>query len=185
MPDIAQTAASDRLRTLKQRILNWANEIVDPQLKDFVFHCLRHAPPAFWEMPASATGRHHPSDERGPGGLLIHILRLLSVTDDAMQWLKAAGYSERKWRDWWIATSILHDLLRATERYKKRHGPEMAKRIEARLDSRYRQLADAIRRHEGPWSDGGPSTRNWFGLLFHMADFWLTREKVKTDIEEK
>ncbi len=60
-------------------------EFNNPELKPLLEFCLDKAPEHFWTMPSSSTGKHHPPDENGKGGLVLHTIRVLKVANKLME----------------------------------------------------------------------------------------------------
>lgn len=166
----------------KIKIQLWADQIKDVQLQQAVFHIINTTPEAFWTCPASSSGKYHPPDERGKYGMLRHVLRMCSMTEQAARWThQATGLDNQITKDWWIAASIIHDAYTTTD--KANHATRAKNELEKHLKQdteTYKILLEAIELHMGPWSSFYYIHQHPFSWLFHMADFWLTRENVDT-----
>lgn len=68
-------------------------------------------PDYFFEIPASSTGKFHPSFDQGTGGLIRHTQMTVAV---ALELLRLEEYDELtpKERDCVIASCILHDTFK-------------------------------------------------------------------------
>jgi len=55
-----------------QRLQPELNQIVDKQIKAFTEHVLNNAPDYFWLVSSSSSGKYHPEQSQGEGGLVRH-----------------------------------------------------------------------------------------------------------------
>lgn len=154
--------------------------IEDNALHAFVEQALQDAPEGWDVLPSKMEGFRHPPDERCRGGRLIHCLKLCSLVGHAARWLERSCGPQivvaGGWRDFWIAASIIHDLWWSEDTLLH---PEIAADAVIQANTHWWELAGAVRTHMGPWGVYPPSTS--FGRLFHMADFWVSRENVSVD----
>ena len=82
--------------------------IQDKNLRKFVSYVLLKAPDPFWVIPASTSGKYHPSYALGEGGLVRHTKAAVAI---AMNLLPLEMYSNIN-RDEVIAALILHDVVK-------------------------------------------------------------------------
>ena len=80
--------------------------IENAEIFGFTMHLLNVAPKSFWERPASHN--HHPEDERGEYGDIIHTIRVAKTADILCQIQNITGVS----RDMVISAAVNHDLCR-------------------------------------------------------------------------
>lgn len=83
--------------------------IRDEKLRDFIQFCLESAPNFFYEMPASTTGKYHPSYSLGVGGLVRHTKAAVKIAVDLLNLQQNAELKERS-GDLIISALILHDV---------------------------------------------------------------------------
>lgn len=57
-------------------------EIANTDLMNFALFCMDKIPDYFWVIPASSSGKYHPSTDLGEGGLLRHSLMVARVAID-------------------------------------------------------------------------------------------------------
>lgn len=169
------------------------NTIVDQGVRLFTRAMLLGAPPIFWIMPSSKSGKYHPPDEHGEGGNVLHtkrVVRMVALMCDAQD-------REQFERDIAISAAILHDITKFVHRedgesyYDPFHPYTVDKLYNTIRDSESVQELDivvrsttllcdeayvfeilrAIRCHLGPWSpipETYPtSSLEWF---IHLAD---------------
>lgn len=58
-----------------------AEKILDRTLRSFALSCLDRAPDYFWTKPSSSSGKYHPPDEHGEGGLVLHTSRVVKLSE--------------------------------------------------------------------------------------------------------
>ena len=151
-------------------------------------------------MPASMGGKHHPPDERGIGGLRLHIGRVAHILYKTAEHF---GLSNDD-RDILIFCAIVHDisnlrtsklvqgeLKRDSETWSKWHGNLSSQIATERLlevgfasdDPTLLTIQGIVQSHMGAWS---PNLRQPFNnsleVIFSMADFVTTRENVLVKI---
>jgi hypothetical protein len=68
--EIAESRAAQYFGTELDRIKN-------PNLQAFAQFCLDKAPLYFWLVPSSSTGKYHPPQSNGRGGLVRHVKAML------------------------------------------------------------------------------------------------------------
>jgi len=59
--------------------------IVNPKIQDIALRALENLPDHFWTQPSSSTGKYHPKDEHGHGGLALHTLRVCEIADTLIE----------------------------------------------------------------------------------------------------
>ena len=81
--------------------------IQDPGIASFVRAMLLRAD-VFWKIPSSFSGHHHPPDEHGEGGNVLHTKRVVRI----VKYLAEAQERDQFETDQLIAAAILHDLTK-------------------------------------------------------------------------
>ncbi len=156
------------------------NEIAlirNPPLRTLVSLALEAAPEYFWSAPASSTGKHHPLDSNGVGGLVRHTCKVVWF---AVKFCDAHNLQS----DISIVAALLHDYT------KFGFGPEMETgknrpfyenhasicadhlmetfAISDELTEEWRAICQCIRTHMGRWGPEPPVTaQQW---IVHLAD---------------
>ena len=125
-----------------ERFLGW---IRPGELKEKVGEILEEVPLSNWAKKASKN--HHPPDERGDWGNLIHTIRVLKVARFLSQHF---GKSEDKA----IATSLLHDARRygpdAEAEWTLKNHADMAADL-AREHGLDEEIVEALKFHMSKW----------------------------------
>ena len=173
----------------RAQLCDEVNTISDSNLQSFVKDAMRQIPDKFWEIAASSTGKHHPEQSNGEGGLVRHVLaglyfvRELCITYDAIE-------GER---DCCIAAMILHDVGKAIA---EPHDIVWANSLRYLAKNVYdnelvHTTIGAVRWHMGPWSTGStmcqfaerghkrfPQDFNLVEQVVHLADYAASRKRV-------
>lgn len=95
--------------------------IQNPVIQDFVKHCLECTPEYFFHIPASSSGKYHPSYALGEGGLVRHTKAAVKIFNEMIRADMALWYntdsslyplSAEEFADAGIAALILHDSFK-------------------------------------------------------------------------
>lgn len=110
--------------TNEERLATFAEEISyiqDPIIRSFVCQCLTKVPEYFFHIPASSSGKYHPSYALGEGGLVRHTKAAVKIYQDfagcdaplwynkdySVEYLNAFRFNDAA-----IAALILHDTFK-------------------------------------------------------------------------
>ncbi len=179
-------------------------EIEDQSIRLFVRAVLLAVDDHFWSGPSSTSGKYHPPDESGEGGLILHTKRVVRAAD----FLCSSQERTSLERDMIIAACILHDITKnvkwqdGTLHYDSMHPYSASTFIrdlrladeenESRVGSTtiyiddliLYQIIKMIRCHLGPWSpvpETMPTvTSEW---IVHLADNMATQLHIIVDGE--
>jgi hypothetical protein len=159
------------------------------------------APEGVERAPSSSSGKHHPPDERGEGGWLLHARRVFRVVDDLARSFELTMFE----RDILYASALLHDLLQYGEGPYQPGSPTVAEHpiliaraLHNKVDDYYhciKTVADVIQFHSGIWGPAWDSpytdlaaayrrdvvSDNHFQKLpaiIHLADYIASREHI-------
>lgn len=177
--------------------------IVNPEIKKFVEIILENVPDYFFTIPASSTGKYHPSYTQGVGGLVKHtqaavriVTELFHMHDDTSDELSNDD------KDIVIASLILHDTVKngmGTSKYTDAKHPLCAiKLIEdcVNTDEQLESIKDiffesetaiklfgCIKSHMGKWNMDYktkavvlPTPQTRLEHLVHLADYIASRK---------
>lgn len=81
-------------------------KISNLEIREFVKAILNNAPEGFWTTPCSGSGKYHPPENQGNGGLIRHLLKCLETAQDMCRYF---GLSESD-MDIVLAGVFLHDI---------------------------------------------------------------------------
>lgn len=131
--------------------------------------------------PGSMTGKYHPADERGEGGLLVHIFRFAELVPQAAKMVELNEVQE----DELLITAIIHDAFKVTLS-RADYWMHPLKSAEYALAEGLHGAAQACALHEGPWTDKriSDSWGTWWVNAMpraaHMVDFFVSRSEAWT-----
>lgn len=175
--------------TEKEQLLEEISTITNDELKMFVNRAISKAPETFWTIPASSTGKHHPEQSNGEGGLVRHILAGLYFIREIC--IPYAATAEEK--DACIAAMILHDVGKAIA---EPHDIVWSTQLRwlagaCTEESLISKAIDGVRWHMGPWSTGAtmchyaergpkvfPQDFSRIEQIVHLADYAASRKRV-------
>ena len=178
------------------------NLIKGPNLREAVRKCIKDNEKKLKILPASTSGKYHPPDERGPGGEVRHIRKVIwfiehsgrefPLTEEELDILLAAG--------------ILHDisLVVITEidqngrvildRARYRDHPK----ISAQITNKYLtkagfeptsptviKILDLIRSHMSRWHPNCKQPYDKLEFFLCMADYFCSLEEVEIHIDKE
>ncbi|MBN2380230.1 HD domain-containing protein [candidate division WOR-3 bacterium] len=157
------------------------SSIQDASIKKFVSKSLKKVPDYFWHVPASASGRFHPLDTLGDGGLVLHTKRVVYLASEIAKVFKIEGEKLDVLR----AAAILHDSFKngvKDEGHTEEDHPLIVRyQLKELADETafFEEIMNAIECHQGLW---GPqplrmpkSPLEW---ALHIADFVASRTAV-------
>ncbi len=162
------------------------NKIQEPTIRRFVEEALKIIPDYFWRIPASASGRFHPLDTLGEGGLVLHTLRVFYLVEE----LAKVFLLKNERLDIVRAAAILHDSYKHGVK-DEGHGdkehpfyPRIHLKKISHLTPYFDEIMDVIETHQGRWGIEPvrmPKTREQWVL--HIADFIASRNFVYIRLE--
>jgi len=168
--------------------------IKSDSIMNFTIKCLVNAPDYFWEVPSSSTGKYHPAQSNGPGGLVRHTRAVVYFANKLCEVYSICGAD----RDLALAASILHDITKygiPKQRYTtKTHGHEAGYFIEDLANQgqpiissdQLRRLVQAVSNHFGKWTvvpSGAaplrfPEAFSDIDMVVHLADVVSAQKEV-------
>ena len=161
-------------------------------IREFTEMVLSKVPEYFWRVPSSSTGKYHPPQSNGPGGLVRHTQAVVYFADKLCDVFQVIG----KERDATLAGCILHDILKYGDPKEmhttKTHDFDSAVFVQSLIDSGdpqpwHNTLLGVIAWHMGRWTvyQKGRKRRKIFPedytkpeLIGHLADVISARKNV-------
>ena len=163
------------------QIKELANKIKDEQTRNNVLLALDSLPEYFWTIPASSTGKYHPSFSLGDGGLVRHTKFAVEV---ALELFNISDFTSEE-EDCIISALLLHDGLKCGNNGKhtdKSHPILMREfLLELWKDWDYWQrciIVNCIASHMGLFDEKGllPKPSNEIEKFVHMCDYLASRK---------
>jgi hypothetical protein len=170
-------------------------KISNPQLREAVKKCIEDRAKKLKLVPASTSGKYHPPDERGTGGLIRHIKKLVWLLEGLT---KHFGVSDGD-HDCLIASAFFHDIALVElvdfdsdgsiilDRKKYHEHPKISSLIAVEYltaeginwDSPLLiKIVDIISSHMGKWYPNCKSPFSSLEIMFSTADYFASRENV-------
>ena len=173
--------------------------IPHPQLRKLTDRVLTAAPTAFWQAPASTSGKYHPAECRQRGGLVKHTRAVFVIAKALMA---AFGYTEKEDRySVVLAGALLHDSHKVLtpEALTTFEHPLLAAAVigEQADEMSFTNLAvvpelqHVVAAHMGHWNTSRhsdtklPLPESEAALILHLADLIPSRPQVHVDTEPK
>lgn len=177
------------------------NYIKDTRLRENLIILLNLLPDYFYEMPASTTGKYHPSFSLGQGGLVRHTKVAANIANTLFRNHSVQNFTNHE-QDLLLISIILHDGLKCgypkSEYTKFDHPNIMSNFIKDNIDNLTLEdeeiefICSAIETHMGEWTkdyNGNEVLRkpvSKYERFVHLCDY-LSAQKfldVKFDNDE-
>lgn len=150
-PEISEGTA-ESIRLIQKEIEKIASE----DIKEFTYQAFAEVDPKFWVSPASSTGKYHPPEDNGEGGLVRHVVKGVAVIE---QFMRRAKTSPRG-LDIAISAFLLHDTCKNGVVWESQytdytHGKiaaEWLEKFDLADETVKREILSAVRYHMGQWS---------------------------------
>lgn len=163
------------------------NTILNEELRNFVKSILDKVPEKFWTIPASSSGKHHPEQSNGEGGLVRHILATLYF---AREFCIVYSASEDE-QDIVKASLLLHDIGKAIAEPHDIVGAQVLRWADKTSNPLIQATIAGVRWHMGPWSTGStlchkdergfrsfPEGFTRVEQIVHLSDYAASRKRV-------
>ena len=174
--------------------------IKNDKIKKALIYMINKLPDYFFIVPATSTGKYHPSYASGEGGLLRHTKAAVRIAYELLNDPAIGEKYTSDERDLMIMGLLLHDGLKLGKEESKYtkfdHPILMANYIEEEkdnlelTDSERNLVMDVIKTHMGPWTtdyDGievleKPKTK--YQNFVHMCDYLASRKCILIPFDE-
>ncbi len=166
--------------------------IKDERIRNSCIIILDMLPDYFYEIPASSTGKYHPSFSLGDGGLVRHVKVAVRLAKELLDNPCIGDKYTQNEKDVMIMTLILHDGLKSGlqyNRYTQANHPTLIKNFVLEnkekinlTDKELDLFAHAVESHMGPWNkdyDGNeilPKPKTKYENFVHMCDFLSSKK---------
>ncbi len=173
--------------------------IKNPKYKENIKILIELLPDYFFEVPASSTGKYHPSYALGDGGLLRHTKAACLIARELLNnpVFKVKFTSDEQ--DLIIMSLIMHDGLKSgleKQKYTQFDHPllvsnyiEDNKELLTLSDSEVAMMRNMIESHMGAWNkdyNGNeilPLPVNKYQKFVHMCDFLASRKFLEVPFD--
>ena len=175
------------------------NYIKNDRIKNSLIIMLDRLPDYFYHVPASSTGKYHPSFSLGEGGLLRHTKAAVRIAYELFNDESINNFTQDE-KDLIIFSLTLHDGLKSGmehSKYTKVEHPLLAAKYVkdntknlGMSDEDIEFICNVISSHMGAWNkdfDGNevlPIPKNKYQNFVHMCDYLASRKVIKLDFDE-
>lgn len=176
--------------------------INNPRYKKSAESLINLLPDYFFEVPASSTGKYHPSFSLGNGGLVRHTKVAVRIAYEMFNDESITGAYSKNEKDLMIIALMMHDGLKSgleKSEYTKFEHPllvcDYIKKNKDKLefaDKEIEFICHVISSHMGPWTTNNysnvvlPKPESKFQRFVHMCDYLASRKflDVKFDKDD-
>ena len=174
--------------------------IKDEMIREDCKTMINLLPDYFFTIPASSTGKYHPSYSLGEGGLLRHTKAAVRIGYELLQDPSIGNKYQDQEKDIMLMGLLLHDGLKSgipKEQYTRFDHPILMSNYimdnKDKLlmsDEELELLTSVIRTHMGPWTQDyngeevleAPKTK--YQNFVHMCDFLASRKCLLVPFDE-
>jgi len=175
--------------------------IKDPKLREAVRKCIKDNEKKLKILPASTSGKYHPPDERGPGGLVRHIKKVVWFIDH----LGREFALDQEDLDILLVAGVLHDIALVVLTEIDQDGRVILEgrrykdhpKISAQMTNKYLtdagfeptsptviKILDLIRSHMSRWHPNCKQPYDRLEFFLCMADYFCSLEDVEIHIDK-
>ena len=184
---------------MHEKFNNEIKYIKNDRIKNSLITMLDKLPDYFYEVPASSTGKYHPSFSLGNGGLLRHTKAAVRIAVELFNDISLQNFTDDE-KDLIIMALTLHDGLKSGKTKSEytlfEHPILMAEFIKESKDEleltndEITFVSDAIKTHMGPWTKNykgeevlePPTTK--YQRFVHMCDYLASRKFLDIKFEK-
>jgi 23S rRNA maturation-related 3'-5' exoribonuclease YhaM len=169
-------------------------------IQNFVKKALTVIPDYFFEIPASSTGKYHPSYALGKGGLVRHTKAAVRIANELLKLEMFNVYTEDE-KDLIIASLILHDTYKSGLNHSKftvvEHPILAAESCSNNTElngiiskDKRKFISDCIATHMGQWTkdyrshkDVLQKPKTKYQKFVHMCDYLASRKCLEFNFD--
>ncbi len=174
--------------------------INNPRYKESAKVLINLLPDYFFEVPASSTGKYHPSFSLGDGGLVRHTKAAVRIAYEMFNDESVTGAYSKNEKDLMMIALMMHDGLKSgleKSQYTKFEHPllvcdyikENKDKTEFN-DKEIEFICHVISSHMGPWNTNNysnvvlPKPESKFQRFVHMCDYLASRKFLDVKFDE-
>lgn len=179
---------SIKIKTFDKEI----NYINNPRYKENIKILIDLLPDYFFEVPASSTGKYHPSFALGDGGLVRHTKVAVRIAKELFNDESVSGAYTHNEKDLMMMALIMHDGLKSglkKSQYTNFDHPLLVsnyiKENKDKLTLNEKEvnfLCSVIESHMGPWNTNNysnvvlPKPETRYQRFVHMCDYLASKK---------
>lgn len=179
-----------------EKEINW---IKDRKIRMFTAYCISQLPDYFFRVPASSSGKYHPSYALGDGGLVRHTKAAVMIAHELFNLEMFQKQFSEEQQDLILASLFLHDGLKQGNNVGHTifEHPLSSANFIIKCNSerlyltrkQVRIIYDAIQSHMGQWNTSLqsktilPKPKNDIQKFVHMCDYLASRKFLEVNFE--
>lgn len=172
---------------LKEKLFYETEKIQDSKIIEFTQKALNNVPNEFWTAPCSSSGKNHPPEDQGEGGIVRHILKGTYICQDLCRFFKIQENDVDE--DIVMSGWILHDAKKNGDPWGERtdytHGLIAYNWLEQfeLEEPKKEKIRNCVRYHMWKWVQPeeeikratNPSTNE---RIVQLTDYFCSRKKA-------
>lgn len=171
--------------------------IKNERLRESTIELLKLLPDYFYEIPASSTGKYHPSFALGEGGLVRHTKVAVKIANEIIKTNSIGNVYTSDEKDLILISLMLHDGLKEglpKEKYTRFDHPVLMaqfvvdnKKNTKFNDEEIKMISTNIASHMGEWNKSDysdvvlPLPKNKYQKMVHMCDLLASRKFINVE----
>ena len=171
-------------------------------IRNFAEKCIESAP-AYWsQVPASSTGKYHPSYSLGDGGLVRHTIAVVRFLNYMFGVESISNQFTSRERDLLRVAAIAHDMMKSgtqedyeKSKWTKFDHPLLAAKMVYNMDGLTKEerrfIAMAISSHMGAFNTDKrhpdivlPKPEDKYQIILHLADYLASRKDIEMKFDD-
>ena len=161
---------------------------------------LEQVPDYFFEVPASSTGKYHPSFSGGEKGLIRHTKVALKIANDILSLEYTKGQFTENEKDLLLMSILFHDcqkLGNPKEKYTRFDHPLLSAQFikenqnkTTLTDEEIKLICKTISSHMGEWNTSNysnvelPKPSNKYEFFVHMCDYLSSKKYLDVKFDK-
>lgn len=178
--------------------------ISNPEIRRFANTLLNRTPDYFFKIPASSSGKYHPKNDLGEGGLVRHSISVKRMLEHLIELSDVLAEFTDDEKDLLIVAALFHDCMKSgtQDEYEKNNRTKFLHPLYAAnfviatsIINGFKYewakfIADAIISHMGKWNtnknEGGilPLPVSPAQKILNLADYLASRKDINMNIIE-
>lgn len=177
------------------------NSIENEDIEQFAEKCKNMLSSYWYVVPASSTGKYHPSYALGEGGLMRHSIAVVRFLNHMFEVESVANQFTSRERDLLRVAALMHDSMKSgsqadyeKSKYTKFDHPILAANLIRSMDGLNKEelefIAHAIESHMGQWCADKrhpditlPKPTDKYQIILHVADYLASRKDVEVKFD--
>lgn len=180
------------------------NTFENDDIKEFALNAINHFDDYIWDVPASSTGKYHPSYSLGDGGLIRHTISVVKFLNHMFGVESIANQFTSREKDLLRVAAITHDCKKSgsqqdynKSKYTKFNHPLLAADFIRKLDNdnigseEKEFIAHVIESHMGSWNTDKrypdvvlPTPQDKYQIILHLADYLASRKDIEMKFDD-